>query len=218
MESLTEKVLQYQKTRQGLCELVDELAPRVYQFPRRKMGWDEDACGDFYLFVHPRLIRLLDRFRDQGKPFESYLCAVLNWQLRNFARDRRRGQTNWNVSLRLEDREESGPQSREEQPGDRSPAPLHVSPEIASAITSDADRRNFLFLVLKCSRTLDLENAQALAPLVGVPGTRLLSLASMLQGMRTSRETRLETFRSRRNKAFALITGAGNRAPVRRRP
>jgi RNA polymerase sigma factor (sigma-70 family) len=196
MESLTEKVLQYQKTRQGLRDLVDELAPRVYQFPRRKMGWDEDACGDFYLFVHPRLIRLLDRFRDQGKPFESYLCAVLNWQLRNFARDRSRGKTNWNVSLRLEDREDD-----EAEP---SPQPL-LSPEIAAAIRSDADRRNFLFLVLKCSRTLDLENTQVLAPLAGVSREKLLTLASTVQGLRTSRERRLETFRSRRNKAFALI-------------
>jgi len=196
MESLTEKVLRYQKTRAGLSDLVDELAPRVYQFPRRKMGWDEDACGDFYLFVHPRLIRLLDRFRDQGKPFESYLCAVLNWQLRNFARDRRRGQTNWNVSLRLEDSEKES---------DDSTPLLRVPSEIASIVTTDADRRNFLFLVLKCSRSLDPENAQALAPVAGISSARLLTLASTLQGMRAARETRLETFRSRRNKAFALI-------------
>jgi RNA polymerase sigma factor (sigma-70 family) len=196
MESLTEKVLRYQKTRIGLRDLVDELAPRVYQFPRRKMGWDEDACGDFYLFVHPRLIRLLDRFRDQGKPFESYLCAVLNWQLRNFARDRRRGQTSWNVSLRLEDKEEDA--------DDPLPS-LQVPAEIASVVRTDADRRNFLFLVLKCARSLDPENAQALAPIAGISVARLLSLAATLQVMRTARETRLETFRSRRNKAFALI-------------
>jgi RNA polymerase sigma factor (sigma-70 family) len=196
MESLTEKVLQYQRTRRGLRDLVDELAPRVYQFPRRKMGWDEDACGDFYLFVHPRLIRLLDRFRDQGKPFESYLCAVLNWQLRNFARDRRRGQTNWNVSLRLEDQGEENVQPA---------APPHISPAIAATVRSEADRRNFLFLVLKCCRTLDPDAAKALAPLTGVSTARLLALAATLHGMRTSRELRLETFRFRRNKAFALI-------------
>ena len=66
------------------------------------MGWDEDACGDFYVFIHPRIIRLLDRFRDQGKPFESYLWAVMNWQLRNFARDRNKNERKWMVSLRLE--------------------------------------------------------------------------------------------------------------------
>ncbi len=66
------------------------------------MGWDEDACGEFYVFIHPRLIRLLDRFRNQGKPFESYLWAVLGWQLRNFARERSRDERRWKVSLRLE--------------------------------------------------------------------------------------------------------------------
>ena len=50
MESLTEKVLLYQKTREGLYDIVDALAPRVYQFPRRKMGWDEDACGEIFVF------------------------------------------------------------------------------------------------------------------------------------------------------------------------
>jgi hypothetical protein len=47
MENLTDRVLQYQRTREGLSEIVAELAPRVYHYPRRKMGWDEDACGDF---------------------------------------------------------------------------------------------------------------------------------------------------------------------------
>ncbi len=113
MESLTEKVLLYQKTREGLHDIVNALAPRVYQFPKRKMGWDEDACGEFYVFVHPRLIRLLDRFRDQGKPFESYLSAVLNWQLRNFARDRKRGERSWNVSLRLDAGDPEAQETRE---------------------------------------------------------------------------------------------------------
>ena len=113
MESLTEKVLLYQKTREGLHDIVSALAPRVYQFPRRKMGWDEDACGEFFVFVQPRLIRLLDRFNDQGKPFESYLSAVLNWQLRNFARDRKRGERSWNVSLRLDAEDPESQETRE---------------------------------------------------------------------------------------------------------
>src|SRR5512135_3748450 len=102
MNDLTQKVLAYQKTGHGLREIVEEIGPRVYQFPRRTMGWDEDACGDFYVFIHPRLIRLLERFRDQGRPFESYLWSVLNWQLRNFARDRSRAERGWYVSLRVE--------------------------------------------------------------------------------------------------------------------
>jgi DNA-directed RNA polymerase specialized sigma24 family protein len=202
VESLTEKVLQYQKTREGLHDIVSELAPRVYQFPRRKMGWDEDACGEFYVFVHPRLIRLLDRFSDQGKPFESYLSAVLNWQLRNFARDRKRGERSWNVSLRL-DMDTEAQEMGEQRASDSTAECVLMSGGLAGLIKSDADRRNFLFLALKCARTISPDNAAALAALSGVDEGRVLRLSASLRDMRAPRELRLELFRSRRNRAFA---------------
>jgi DNA-directed RNA polymerase specialized sigma24 family protein len=199
MESLTKKVLQYQRTREGLAEIVRELAPRVYQFPRWKMGYDEDACGDFYVFIHPRLIRLIGRFQDQGKPFESYLWAVLNWQLRNFARERKRGERAWNALLRLVPGEVVS--------SDAQPAEEHGAGAMASRfsrhIRSDADRRNFLFLSLKCSRMLDQENAPGLAAIAGIAPAELLAYASTLCDMGASRENRLETFRCRRNRAYA---------------
>ncbi len=201
MESLTEKVLQYQRTHEGLRDLVNEIAPRVYQFPRRTMGWDEDACGDFYVFIHPRLIRLLDRFRDQGKPFESYLWAVLGWQLRNFARERRRAERYWQVSLRINQDDPVSPEGDEEGEGDVHA--LRAFAQLGSAIRSSADRRNFLFLVLKCSRVLDEESARPLASIAGITPEALLSLAAALREMRQPREKRLETLRCRRNKAFS---------------
>jgi RNA polymerase sigma factor (sigma-70 family) len=204
MENLTQKVLQYQKTGQGLREIVEEIGPRVYQFPRRTMGWDEDACGDFYVFIHPRLIRLLHRFRDQGRPFESYLWAVLNWQLRNFARDRRRDERRWQVSLRVDPgalvtREDHGA----EQTADLDA--LTASAAFARCLRSPADRRNFLFLVLKCSRQLDPERAPSLAQLADVTAQRLLGLASALRDLRGAREARQEMFRGRRNACYAAI-------------
>jgi DNA-directed RNA polymerase specialized sigma24 family protein len=203
MENLTEKVLQYQRTHEGLQDLVSELAPRVYQFPRRKMGWDEDACGEFYVFIHPRLIRLLDRFRDQGKPFESYLCAVLNWQLRNFARERKCGERRWNVSLRLEPEESAGQETDDGEPRPGCGESLPVPGCLGRIIRTRADRRNFLFLLLKCSRAIEPGNAALLAEIAGIDAKRLAGLASLLLEMRSRREARLETFRHRRNKAFA---------------
>jgi RNA polymerase sigma factor (sigma-70 family) len=201
MESLTEKVLQYQRTHEGLRALVNEIAPRVYQFPRRTMGWDEDACGDFYVFIHPRLIRLVDRFRDQGKPFESYLWAVLGWQLRNFARERKRSERSWQVSLRFGQGDLVA--SDRDEVGESDAQPLRAFARLGAVIRSGADRRNFLFLVLKCSRALDEETARPLASIAGVTSEALLSLASALREMRLSREQRLETLRCRRNKAYA---------------
>jgi DNA-directed RNA polymerase specialized sigma24 family protein len=197
MENLTQKVLQYQRTREGLEEIVGELSPRVYQFPRKTMGWDEDACGEFYLFVHARLIRLIDRFRDQGKPFESYLCAVLSWQLRNFARQRKSCDRAWNVGLRIGMENDIGPEPAADL--------FRVQPALASLLQSPADRRNFLFLVLKCVRALDDANAPMMASLVGVSVEGLQDLMSSLRLAREPREIRLGRFRERRNRAFGQI-------------
>jgi len=201
MKTLTEKVLRYQETGEGLEEIVKDIAPRVYQFPRRTMGWDEDACGDFYVFVHPRMLRLLGKFRDLGKPFESYLWAVLGWQLRNFARERRQRERSWSVSLRMDEGEREGPDDSE-------PAAEGLpffAPRVARALRSDADRRNFLFLLLKCSRSIDPATAAPLAALAGVPAGHLLDTVSALKDMRGSRERRQEAFRCRRNRAFTKV-------------
>ena len=200
MENLTDKVLRYQKTGQGLAEIVNELAPRVYHFPRRTMGWDEDACGDFYVFVHPRILRLVERFRNQGKPFESYLWAVLNWQVRNFARERCQRERAWRVSLRMD---AAGDVPTPVAP-DADPSALPCT-DMARAIRTPADRRNFLFLVLKCARQLDPSRASQLAALAGTAPGRLLDLVGTLRDMRTGRERRLQKFASRRNRAYAKI-------------
>src|SRR5271157_4435193 len=197
MESLTEKVLLYQKTREGLHDIVSALAPKVYQFPRRKMGWDEDACGEFFVFVHPRLIRLLDRFNDQGKPFESYLSAVLNWQLRNFARDRKRGERSWNVSLRLDADDPETRKTWETTSPEPAEEAARLPESFAFLIRTDADRRNFLFLALKCARTIGPDNAPLLAAVSGVSMERILSLSASLREMRAKREHRLDNFRDR---------------------
>jgi DNA-directed RNA polymerase specialized sigma24 family protein len=208
VESLTEKVLQYQRTRLGLADLMNDLAHKVYLYPRRRMGWDEDACGEFYLFCYSRLVRLLDRFRDQGKPFESYLCSVLGWQLRNFARDRKRGEKSWNVALRLEPGRTVTDDN--DSPGDGAPggaalALFALDPGIGRLIRTPTDRRNFLFFVLKSSRHIGPERCPALAELAGVSADRLEGLLAELRQGRAHREARLEAFGRRRNAAFCQV-------------
>jgi len=198
MESLTNKVLLFQRTGQGLQEIVAAVSLRVYHFPRWKLGWDEDACGEFYVFFHPRLLRLLGRFRDQGKPFESYLTSVLAWQLRNFARGRGRAERSWSVALRLQ--AEDPDYERSDAPKE----PVLVPAAVRQVIRSDADRRNLVYLILKCSRTLDDATVTALAELARFDLCRLQDLAEQLRRDREPRDRRLETFRARRNRAFSL--------------
>jgi DNA-directed RNA polymerase specialized sigma24 family protein len=199
MENLTEKVLAFQRSRSGLRELVTELSPRIYCYPRRKLGWDEDACGDFYLFFQPRLVRLLSRFKDQGKPFESYLCSVLSWQLKNFARERRRSARGMNISLRLmEEAPETGPVGID-------PPPDPWDFRLVGLIENGADRRNLLLLGLKCARFLTEERIGGLSVLCGVSREGLSRHVEALKTRIEPRLSRLEDFCGRRNRAYSQI-------------
>jgi RNA polymerase sigma factor (sigma-70 family) len=197
MENLTEKVIAFQKSKAGLRELVAELSPRIYRYPRRKLGWDEDACGDFYLFFQPRLIRLLSRFRDQGKPFESYLFSVLSWQLKNFARSFRRAERSWNDSLHLVKEREG------EEPESEDSAPDPWDPHVIGLMKNNADRRNLLLLGLKCARFLTPERIHGLSVLTGMPHDDLQRHVEALKARIEPRQKRLERFCGRRNRAYS---------------
>jgi RNA polymerase sigma factor (sigma-70 family) len=195
MDALTEKVISFQKTNQGLNELVAAIAPRVYWYPRHKLGWDEDACGEFYAHFQPRLFRLLSRFRDQGKPFETYLCSVMSWQLKNFARDRKKEDCLWNTALRLD-----YPEERAEWEDAR---PDTLDERMTALFSNGADRRNLLSLCLKNIRHMSPERLSGLAALLDLPEETVNGYASTLRARMAPREERLESFRVRRNRAYS---------------
>ena len=201
MENLTARVLEYQRSQQGLEGLVSEIAPRVLHYPKRRFGWDEDACSEFYLFVYPRLLRVLGRFRDQGKPFESYLASVLHWQARSFARQRKKDERLWDMGFRLRaaDSTRAGRASRPGRPSAWPPAPrCQASPRLSAH-----DRGRLLYLVLKCCRRLEPEHLAAAAEATGCTPRRLAGLVELLRVGLAPAEQRLATLRERRNRAFA---------------
>ncbi len=201
MDPLTEKVILFQKTGDCLNDLVAEIAPRVYWYPRHKLGWDEDACGEFYARFQPRLFRLLSRFKDQGKPFESYLCSVMSWELKNFAREMRKADRDWNAALRLEYPEEQAGAEPEWEKA----RPDGPDERLASLLDNEADRRNVLALCLKNIRHMTPERFSGLAALARVPQDTLTRYASVLRARMAPREKRLEAFRMRRNRAYSCI-------------
>ncbi len=97
MTRLTEAVLRYQQTGIGLERAYGEAALLVYEYPRRRFGFSEDDCGEFLLFFHRSLLRLIDRYRDTGRTFEAYLYGTMKWQIRTFARKKRRSAVRYEV-------------------------------------------------------------------------------------------------------------------------
>lgn len=200
MANLTERVLEYQRSRSGLEGLVAEIAPHVLRYPRRRFGWDEDACSEFYLYVHPRLLRALGRFRDQGKPFEAYLASVLRWQARSFALRRRRDEQAWALGPRLA--ASCDPAAGEGADADPSAPPYGPSGGAAPNLRP-TDHRYLLFLVLKCCRRLGPGGLAAAAAATGIEPARLADMVDRLRADLEPVERRLAMLRERRNRAFS---------------
>lgn len=205
MENLTARVLEYQRSRSGLEGLVADIAPRVLRYPRRRFGWDEDACSEFFLYVHPRLLRALGRFRDQGVPFETYLSSVLQWQAISFARRRKKDEQAWAMGARLasEAAPESDPEADEPREPWRFVARPPASSRIPRAPLGASERRRMVFLVLKCCRRLASDDLAAAAEVAGVPTDRLTGLIERLRAGMEPVERRLAALRERRNQAFS---------------
>lgn len=210
-DPLRDRVLQYQRTGRGREELVREITERAYRFPRRSMGWDEDACGDFLLYVYPRLAGLLDRFQDLGRPFEPYLISMLAWNLKSFARRKAEARACGGADLRIVGIDKAA------EEGTQDPPDPHGAPSPVDRPSMDPDavrrtlqrlprngRKHFLFLLLKCMRSLDPDDLRVLAAAAGVGPGELARILDGLAARLARKESRLEMLRVRRNRAYSL--------------
>jgi hypothetical protein len=216
---LTEQVLRYQRTRQGLKELLALLAGEIYAYPRCRGSRTEDDGGEFFLFFYPRLLRTLERFQDQGRPFEWYLHSVLRWHYLGFLRWKRRRERSWSAGAL--------PALWEPQPGCQPPAegasmepraeaprlPGWLPAEVAvlfalepgACLQKPAGRKRLLIWALKQVRSLHEADLGRLAAWTGTGEERLQGLCAELRGRLERRERRLGLLVERRNRAFTAL-------------
>ncbi len=210
--ALTRKVLAFQRTGRGLDDLVGDLSLRIYRFPRVRRGCTEDDCGDFYLFFFPRLIKILGRFQDQGKPFESYLHSVLGWQLRSFVRRKRQEQRRWEAACLPGFWGEAGAPVVAELQADAGELSrlrglaARLGLDGQGVIRRPSDRRRFLLSVLKRVRELGEAELEESADRIGASHAELQRQARELLARLSRREARLARLRERRNRAFGRLT------------
>ncbi len=201
---LKDSVLKYQETGEGLREIIKALSQTIYYYPKNKYGWEEDDCGDFYIFFYPRLIRTLKNFKDQGKPFEWYLNSVLRWQLKSFIVNKRKISKSWVVAAHR-DLWETPYDTQSGGSGE-----IFLDSRIAAALGIDStgkikripDRKRFLFLTLKYVRLLDEQSVDRLAELTGYDRSWLAGIIDELKTRLNPQEERLKKFRNIQNKAF----------------
>jgi len=216
---LTERVLHYQRTREGLEELIAMLAGKIYGYPRARGSASEDDGGEFYLFFYPRLLRTLQRFQDQGRPFEWYLHSVLRWHYLGFVRWKRRRERNWTCGALndlwapTEACASTADGRIEEVPADPRALPAWLPPEVAEVfhlrpgvrLAKAADRKRLLIWILKQVRKIGEADAGPAAEWTGIEQERLREACAVLKGGLQRRERRLDLLVERRNRAFTAL-------------
>ena len=198
-------VLRYQRTGAGLRELLDRIGAYVYRFPLWQGGpADDDDCGEFYLYCRPRLQEWIDRFQDQGRPFEAYLKSVLTWQLRSYYRAKGRREAAWRLATTPPFWDPDAAALTSGAPGaraHRAPAASPAPQAVEAAAGNPAIRRRVLFALLKnCLRMHDT-HVPAWADLCARADLPAL-IGRARQASRDS-QRRWSTLRERSNHAFA---------------
>jgi hypothetical protein len=214
MTELTRCVLDYQRTGIGLEKAYAKAACLVYEYPRKHYGFRADDCGEFLIFFHANLLRLIDRYRDSGRSFEAYLYGTLKWQIRTFGRNRRRSATRYELANHRDVWEEVHPRyyaAREETPEEVLFVQESV-PAVASSPLFELDshgrladptmRRRVTILALKACISVDDDLVVAIA---AITGNEVEWLHERLHQARTCmhrRNERLETLQEQRVKAY----------------
>ena len=198
-------VLRYQRTGAGRRELLDRIGAYIYRFPLwQGKPVDDDDCGEFYLYCRPRLQEWIDRFQDQGRPFEAYLKSVLTWQLRSYYRAKGRQEAAWRLAATAPFWDPDAAELTSGAPGaraQRAPAATPAARAVAAAAGTPAVRRRVLFAVLKnCARMHDTY-VPAWAGLCGRADLQAL-IGRARQASRDS-QRRWSRLRERSNHAFA---------------
>ena len=211
LSDLTEKVLRYQETGEGLQTLIRDIALIVYSFPRRAYRWDEDDSSDFFCGFFPKIPAMIRRFSYRGRPFEAYLTTTLRWQLKTHAAKKiaanRQEQlaARYNISW-------NGLQPSSD-PWVLAEESARYSPEVAKILKVQADGRTrdasaakrVLFLLMKEVNSVDDWTVNRVSSLTGFDNTWLTGCIAELRGRMAVRVGHYYRLTGRRNQLHLQV-------------
>lgn len=221
--SLTEEVLDFQRTGRDWDGLFTRLAVEVYTYPRRWKGLDEDDCSDFYCLFYPELRGLVTRFVYRGRPFEVYLRVTMKWRLRSFSSRCKHTrlckrvleeEISWasEGEPRYENGDAASPPDREEV-AEQEASLTAIDPTARRILRIDGNnrisdrviRKRVLFLAMMGAATMTQEMIARVAYLTGENVTWLEDRFNELRARIAARHRRVEHLRERRNLHFFRI-------------
>ena len=211
-DSLTMRILHWQKTGEGFQEIMEEIYYLVIRYPMQRYGWPSDRCCDFYCFFYPRCLILLRYFRYQERSFAALLNNSLNWQLHSFYRScRRREQylrcVQYDCTLAAEEVITGNPPDTDEECSLEVPEEIKIKLGIGSdgRAKDEWTRRRMLIFTLKNAPFLSEAHITALSVITGTSRPKLAGMVARLSGLQEKHRRRLAVFALRMNRAYIEI-------------
>lgn len=163
----------------------------AYRYARHKTPWDEDAPGEFVLFVEPVLRRLFAKWEDRGIPIEHAVAKIIKYQFISACSARMERSVMHAAAIASD-----------------ASAGVHVDPEREEApqlptLRLGADRRYLYFAALSCPE-LPEAHLLAIAEAAGVGASEALRARCTLE----IDDTKAERFRRCRDHAYSRLLAA----------
>lgn len=212
---LTEKVLHYLRSGEGLDDLVREVAWTVYIYPRKRLRWNQDDSGDFFLYFYPKIPDLIKRYRYNGKAFEVFLAQTLRYSTRTFAirrGNKRKYETLVTTKVYWETGEQQVPEAYAAESSNKKSSPTLI-PEARSffcadengRITDQTAKKRLIYLTLSSSMDITYPFIEAVAKTIDYDPEWLFLCIEKLKARLLSRKKRVKTLQSRKNYALVRI-------------
>ncbi len=206
-DTLTKKVLTWQKSGVGYEDLVKEISAMVYSYPKRHFCWTEDQCSDFYCYFYKRIEKIMNGFRYCGIPFRSYLYRSIKCQVHTFHRKTQKKQQQ-NALFFHESKiliEEHGDfmKSSKLRPSGHAVHLLQLDRR-KDMLNTGAGRR-VIMLALKSAPYLTDSHIEAVSKMTGCSEDWFFEKVSKLRRITERRNKRIKEFDLRINRAYMQI-------------
>jgi hypothetical protein len=185
----TAGLLEKKKFEGMIIKIMLENNHRYHLYQRKK----EDA-GDYISWLYPRISKAIDTYRDIGSSFENYINSLIKWAAKEYrAREANNFVTEYAAWTAIypdfyarEEEPEYGRKEAEQDPG----------------LKPARNRRQLLFLVLKCYCYVSDDFLDRLAPALSIERDLLKTMIEQMKKQRLDRDREIALMRERVNRQF----------------
>lgn len=204
--SLTARVLEYQRSGKGREALISSLSLFCYRYSKRVYRLCEDESSEFFLYLYPKILRMVKDFQNVGKPFENYVASVLKWQMKAYNKKKRSQEKKWNSATRIDMWDMPARSDFEIESPDVNTVMYKALGVTEGKIVDPVLQRRFLIFCLKSAYFLKDEDIRRIACMTDFSEIWIHRTVHALRETLASRRERHHKLTRRRNRAFYKLT------------